>query len=326
MATANPRQALASRRIVLSPPSRGKATMKKEARAPQKPSLYSRMLGRLNRKYHQYSNSPITCPYGDFSIELPPTHQLQDYQHKHPKYDKFLPFLARYIDPPGTIVDVGANVGDTLAGMVQQNPSVSYVCIEPDDFFYPYLERNARTIAASVSGLQIQTIKALVGQNISNVSLDGKRGTRHAVMNGMGDIASAPLHELVASTKSSRIRILKSDVDGFDYDVLDSSMPVIEAHGPMLFFECHYDHEYQKDGYARTIRSLEAAGYRDWTLFDNFGELMVRTDNAGVVIQLMDYVWQQNTGQTTRTIYYYDILAVQQKDSALIGQVLAEYR
>jgi FkbM family methyltransferase len=300
--------------------------MKKETRTPQKPSLYSRMLGRLNRKYHQYSKSPMRHRFGDFSIELPATHQLQDYQQKHPKYDKFLPFLARYIDPPGTIVDVGANVGDTLAGMVQQNPSVRYVCIEPDDFFYRYLEQNARTIEASVTGLEIQTIKALVGQNISSVSLDGKRGTRHAVMNSMGDIESAPLHELVADTGSTNIRLLKSDVDGFDYDVLDSSMPVIEAHGPMLFFECHYDHEYQKDGYARTIRSLEAAGYCDWTLFDNFGESMVRTDNVDVVIQLMDYVWQQNTGQTTRTIYYYDILAVQQKDSALIGQVLAEYR
>ena len=39
----------------------------------------------------------------------------------------------------------------------------------------------------------------------------------------------------------------------------------------------------------------------------------------------MNYVWQQNIGQATRTIHYFDILTVQQNDSALIDKVLSEY-
>ena len=45
-----------------------------------------------------------------------------------------------------------------------------------------------------------------------------------------------------------------------------------------------------------------------------------------VVIQLMRYVWSQNIGHATRTIYYYDVLAVQDKDTNLIDRMIADYR
>lgn len=102
-------------------------------------------------------------------------------------------------------------------------------------------------------------------------------------------------------------------------------MAVIEAHKPIIFFECEYDFEYQKSGYSKTLKSLESAGYCDWTVFDNFGEVVIRTNDIGIITQLMNYVWQQNIGQATRTIHYFDILTVQQNDSALIDKVLSEY-
>jgi FkbM family methyltransferase len=248
---------------------------------------------------------------------------LPEYQMDHPKYDRFLPHLAKYALSSDTIVDIGANVGDTLAGMVEQNPTSNYICIEPDNSFYRHLEENIERIRSSIKDLKIQTIQALVGKNISNVSLDGKGGTKHAVINKNGGIKSLPLDQMIFN--KSNIRILKTDVDGYDYDALDSSMAVIQAHKPIIFFECEYDFEYQKSGYAKTLKSLQSAGYCDWTIFDNFGEVVVRTNDIGIINQLMEYVWHQNIGQTTRTIQYFDILTVQQNDSALISKVLSEY-
>jgi FkbM family methyltransferase len=287
------------------------------------PSLFEKITSRISRKLHPYRKSPITYQYKAFAIELPPYHQLPEHQKRHPKYDRFLPHLARCVDPAETIVDIGANVGDTLAGMVEQNARPTYVCIEPDDAFHRHLENNVERIRASVSGLRVEIIKALVGKNVSNVALVGERGTKHAVASGPGGIESSPLDELIGP--GHKVRLLKSDVDGFDYDVLDSSMAIISRDGPMIFFECQYENEHQLVAYRKTLESLESAGYRDWTLFDNFGEVLLRTDDLNAVNQLLDYVWRQNTGRATRTIYYFDILAVRKDDSTLIDRVLSGY-
>lgn len=263
--------------------------------------------------------------YNDFSIYLPANHMLPTYQKQHPKYDRFLPHLARYIRPSETIIDIGANVGDTLAGMAEQNSTASYICIEPDELFYWFLEENIQRIKLCKKDLQVQTINALVGKNISGVSLEGHGGTKHAVMNKEGGIQSKSLNELLEKTFYQNIRILKTDVDGFDYDVLQSSISVIHDHKPIIFFECQYDFCYQKEGYEKLFHSLESEGYSDWTIFDNFGEIIIRTNNLDAVNQLINYVWNQNIRRTTRTIYYYDVLAIQDQDAPLIDRVLADF-
>ena len=262
--------------------------------------------------------------YKDFSIKLPTNHLLPFYQKKYLKYDRFLPHLVKYVTPLDTIIDIGANVGDTLAGMIEKNSTSNYICIEPDDYFFSYLEENISLIKTSIKGLKIQTIKALVGKNITNVSLGGEGGTKHAVINNQGAIKSLPLDELISNQLN--IRILKSDVDGFDYDVLDSSAEVIKKHKPIIFFECQCDVEYQIKGYCETLNSLESEGYLDWIVFDNFGEIIVRTNNINTIKQLMNCIWQQNLGKVTRTIYYLDILSVRSTDSVFIDKVLVEYK
>jgi FkbM family methyltransferase len=292
----------------------------------KKPTLFSKATRQLKNKTRQISNIPIIYQYEDFSIILPAHHLLPTYQQECPKYDRFLPHLAKYMKNSETIVDVGANVGDTLAGMVEQNPTASYICIEPDTTFYTHLQKNIERIKKSIPYLKVHTVKALVGKNISSVSLEGNGGTKHAVVNSEGTIESKPLDKLISEATHPNIRLLKTDVDGFDYDVLDSSIAVIQKHKPILFFELQYDFEYQKDGYTKTLLSLKSEGYCDWTIFDNFGEVMIRTRDINVILQLMHYVWNQNTGDAKRTIYYYDVLAVQKTDSALIDQVLAAYQ
>ena len=278
------------------------------------------------RKFRVAFNIPFKYHYKDFSIQLPANHMLPTYQQHHPKYDRFLPHLAKYIQPSDTVIDVGANVGDTLAGMAEQNAISSYICIEPDDLFYEQLQKNIERIKSSKIDLKVHTIKSLVGKSVSGVFLEGKGGTKHAIISNGGSIKSKPLDELLSEIAYSNIRILKTDADGFDYDVLDSSASVIHVHKPVIFFECQYDYDYQKNGYEKTLYSLESEGYCDWTIFDNFGEIVVQTKNLDVVIQLMRYLWNQNIGRATRTIHYYDVLAVQDKDANLIDRVLADYR
>jgi FkbM family methyltransferase len=286
--------------------------------------VYDKIAKKILRKVRLYLNLPLEHRYDKFSILLPSNHLLPTYQRLYPNYDRFLPHLAKYISPSDTIVDVGANVGDTLAGMIAQNSRASYVCIEPDTSFFRFLEKNIERMKDRLDGLKIEAIQALVGKSISNVSLTGQGGTKHAVVCTEQGIKSRPLDEIILSTL--KIRLLKSDVDGFDYDVIDSSMAAIKKYSPIIFFECQLDNIDQKNRYTETLQSLEAAGYCDWTIFDNFGEVVLRTSAISVVIQLMNYIWQQNIGMATRTIFYFDILSVQKLDTTLIDNVLEAYQ
>jgi hypothetical protein len=123
----------------------------------------------------------------------------------------------------------------------------------------------------------------------------------------------------------SRIRVIKTDVDGFDYDVIDSAMPLMVKDRPLIFFEYDCSTEMQRARIERVLSTLETHGYSDWTVFDNFGQLVLRTDELGVLRQLVDYAWQQRQGASTRTIYYFDVLAGHSGDKDFVSKVLAGY-
>lgn len=269
--------------------------------------------------------SHIEYKIGAFSILLPADHMLPTYQREHPNYDRFLPHLAKYFAGNDTIIDVGANVGDTLAGMATNNVSSSYICLEADDEYFELLLENLHRIHKSKDSLVVQARKYLVGNQISGVSMEGKGGTKHAVLNG-GGLVSKPIDTIIGEFADIKnVRLLKTDVDGFDYDVIDSAHTVISTWKPIIYFECDYDTDLQLSCYGSTLRSLEKYGYCNWTIFDNFGGVMLRTGNIDIIFQLMRYIWNQNKGKSTRTVYYLDLLATHHDDIGLIDRVLTDY-
>lgn len=276
--------------------------------------IYLKKLLRIEQKNH----------YKNFFIRLPPNHRLPIYQLIHPKYDRFLPHLVKYINGNKAIVDVGANCGDSLAGLVEKNPNLHFLCIEPDNYFYDLMIKNIELIKVKYPSVKIETVKSLVGKSFSNVSLVGEGGTKHAVV-GDGQLRTKSLDDILMDVSLPPVALLKTDVDGFDFDVIDSSRKLLIEQQPIIFFECQIDFEYQKKGFETTISDLKYLGYVNWTIFDNFGEVILRTADIEQIYYLIKYAWQQRNMQTTRTIYYYDILACGQNDVAFIDNVLADY-
>ena len=79
--------------------------------------------------------------------------------------------------------------------------------------------------------------------------LSGTGGTKHAVIgnaagrsSGANDaMTSRTLDDVVTGANlQNKVRLCKSDVDGFDFDVIDSADATLERDAPILFFECHY--------------------------------------------------------------------------------------
>jgi FkbM family methyltransferase len=268
--------------------------------------------------------------YRNFSIRLPARHLLPFYQSMHGTYDKFLPHLVRYLQPCATVIDVGANCGDTLASMYDANDRLSYICVEPDDVFFEYLSENAVRMRSSNPGASIRLYKALVGKGVSQAALEGSGGTKHAVqvdgsLRSDRAMLSATLDSLVLPMQSGRVALLKSDVDGFDFDVLDSAAKLIAEHLPILFFECYFGNLNQKHGYQKTIAALQRSGYRSWTVFDNYGDVVLRTGEIEALFQLFDYVDRQNAGLTTRTIHYFDVMAGTEQHEDLLKTAVSDY-
>jgi FkbM family methyltransferase len=210
--------------------------------------------------------------------------------------------------------------------MYDANRNLDYICIEADEGFFGLLQENLLRIKAIDESASIQAIRALVGSRITDVSLDGTGGTKKAIIgDSKNPISSESLDHILSLSKATNIKLLKSDVDGFDYDVIDSADSTLNSCSPILFFECHFDHMFQKAGYQKTIANLQSRGYGRWVIFDNFGEVILRTNDIQQINQLFDYVWRQNVKRTTRTIFYYDILAATKRDHELIDRVIDDY-
>ncbi len=282
-----------------------------------------RLSDRLQRLVGR-ADADVEHPCGAGTILLPPGHKLPEYQRLHPRYDRFLPHLARFVPAGTTIVDVGANVGDTVAAMAPAAPQAHFLCVEPDPTFFRYLEVNAARVRAALPRVSITLRQSLVGRQVQRARLEGGGGTAHAQLDA-GGLEAVRLDALVAGAALPPLSLLKSDVDGFDFDVLDSAMASIAAQHPMLFFECQPLEPAQLEGFLALLPRLQAAGYRHWAAFDNFGQVLLRDDRASTMAQLVDYAWQQGRRPGTRTVYYVDLLAATDRHAAAMTAALDSY-
>jgi FkbM family methyltransferase len=244
----------------------------------------------------------IFLAIGHTTIALPPGHALPEYLKNFQNYDRFLPALVREM-PSGTwIIDVGANCGDSLAAMVDANPSLNFLCIEADANFFRYLEKNIVNIRKSYPLMgQVLPLRALVGTAQTSGMLSGEKGTKHLIPSDDGERAT-PLSGVTSDHLPPRavVSLIKVDVDGLDFDVLQSAATLLVEYKPLLFFECFFSNQLQKAGYLTLFTDLKNKGYSTFWLFDNFGAPVIATGSLDVIFSLFDYLWRSGMCTTFR--------------------------
>jgi FkbM family methyltransferase len=261
----------------------------------------------------------------NYSIQIDFTHRLPDYQNSHPFYDRFLPHLVKYLPKNSLVIDVGANVGDSLAGMIGSNDKLEYLCIEASKEFFSDLEKNVKFFKKKNNDLRISLVNEFVGKDLTDVGLYGKSGTKHAVIGG-GEIKSKTTLSILKGLgmKYSHLSLLKTDVDGFDWDVIRSSYEIL-SHNPYVYFECQYDNFEQLESYKKMFYEMSSFGYSKFAFFDNFGQYILSTKNLSEVFELLDYVKRQNFYNSTRTFFYYDILAYSNDKKEEFELLISDY-
>lgn len=222
------------------------------------------------------------------------------------------------------VVDVGSNVGDTVVGMCQKNPNLEYLCIEADKKYFNDLLKNVKKLKTFYPKVIIHTFNKFIGKNMNNVSLKkGTEGTNTSVKGG--NIKSFTLSKIMNNFEINKtISLLKTDVDGYDYDVIKSSYSRLSKE-TFLFFECYYENASQYKNFKSFFKELYQKKYDNFAIFDNFGQFICIIDNLPQIYELLSYVFNQNLGKGTRTFFYYDVLAFNNLAKKQVVKIIDDY-
>ena len=224
-----------------------------------------------------------------YKLVLPPEHLLSLYNNKkiatYRDYDNFLPNFIK--DKNGlTILDIGANVGDTLVRMLSANKDHKYYCIEADNFFFKYLKKNNDEIIKNDPKIHISIIKELVGNEISGY-FQIRRGTTGSIIDKPSQnnqkINSKKLDDIIYENKIENISLIKVDTDGFDVSVLSSGYGTIKNYKPFLFFEYMKKDTNHLNEYLNFINKLQQLDYKEFIVLDSHGKTILKTRNIDEV-------------------------------------------
>ncbi|MGH1337368.1 MAG: FkbM family methyltransferase [Aureispira sp.] len=272
---------------------------------------------RLERKFRK------THSIGDLSFAITSNHLLPEYQRDNKLYDRFLPVLAQFITAGQTIIDVGANIGDT-AIMLRSTSQAQLLCVEPSDLYFPLLEKNIAQLPVGRKE-NIRCVKALVSRNEVKGTLKHINGTATIVEGSdTPNYVVTSLDTLAQDTHN--LALIKVDTDGYDYDVLLSGKETLKTQQPILYWENQIDNEDQQKGYEQLYQLLEENNYKYLYIFDNYGNLMVEKASFQTLKSINAYIRSMELYNCTRTMYYTDILGVTEEKHALVEQVIAAYK
>ncbi len=263
---------------------------------------------------------------GRYTLRLTRDHPLPRFLAAFPGYDRFLPHLARTLPEGASAIDIGANLGDTVAALADANPGLRLLAVEPAAAFLPLLRANIAAMAAETPALSVEIVEAYVTAGPPPSGLAAARGTAHAVAGGGGAGPATLTLDALAARALSEVALVKSDTDGHDWSVLASGPRLLAEIRPDLFFECEVGTDPAAPArYGDRLRALRAAGYAAFHLFDNYGGHLCRIADPAPVEEILAYVVRQNAGRAARSLWYLDILAVRPEREAAARAALAAF-
>lgn len=278
-----------------------------------------RLLAKLRSLRLKVGDPFVEIRVGARKLVMPLSHRLPLLLSENRFYDRVLVRLVEYLKKTqGEIVaiDVGANIGDTAALLVDAGAD-EVICIEADAFFYEILVRNWRDDAT----VRCRKV-ALADTGNMKLATEHYQGTAHLRTNDGAGASTKTLDEVVLEFSPARIDVLKIDTDGFDFRVLRGAEGTLRRFKPAVFFEYSPEH-YEKIGGVNPVECfsyLAMLGYTRIAIYDSAGVLMLEaaSDDLGLLEQLSRYAEVSGL--------YYDILAFHEEHSRSFAVFMAGER
>ena len=240
---------------------------------------------------------------GSRIMVLPPEHPLSMWTSLYKDYDNFLPKLVKEMSSNESIIDIGANVGDTLFRFIDTNSKPNYFSIEADQYFFKYLKKNKGLLEKDIQD-RVTLINELVGNNLKgHLTQKSNLGSKFLVESPDG-LETKSLDKIIIDGNIQNIKLIKVDVDGYDYNVLLSAMNEIKKNKPSLFFEYM---SLNKTEYIELIKKLYEIGYSEWTIINNYGSAIFENKHYKDVL---DYIDSEKNSEIIIDIYCKTNLAI----------------
>ena len=205
-------------------------------------------------------------------------------------------------------IDVGANIGDTVAMVESFSPGkCTYLCIEPDGAFLEFCRANTKSVKA------VTILQAIVDEGDSKpFSLNHYAPGTAAPAQQASDksLLSSTLDNLAANFVSLNggVDIIKIDTDGFDAKVLRSGSGILRAYKPMLFFEFHPRWwERAQEDLIGAVAYLQGLDYHHFVFFGNRGTVYAQISDPTTLF--LETLTKVSESRLAIDDFHYDILA-----------------
>lgn len=261
-----------------------------------------------------------------YAIDLGKGHALPIYQKQFKMYDRFMPFLGKMAQSKEgeLIIDIGANVGDTLAAMLNYTND-TFLCIEPVKAFYNLLVKNIRSMGVLD---RVYTEQAFITDKIeeSYSAKVMKQGTAHKEQVKEGNIPSKTMDYVINEKRLdyTKVDLVKIDTDGFDADCIVSADELLKKGSPLIYWENYIETFEQYRKYLEAYSFLNERGYLTFYIFDNYGNYLCK-GNIDTIHSIADYMQRVNTGCIGDTFSYFDVLTCKSEDVSLCERNIANY-
>lgn len=258
---------------------------------------------------------------GNYFVDMPGNNpQISNYKYE-PDVNTQLARLSVTIAkkyPALTVLDIGANVGDTIA-VIKTAIDLPVIGVEGDDISYSFLERNTKqfqhiTLIKQFLGEKRQTLQVELEKGGWNTTLVPSETGKQLTLQTLDEV----LEERNLTTHT--LKLLKVDCEGFDTIILRGATGLIQQQKPVLYFEYNKTNmEAIKEDGLSTLLSFQQYGYNSIVFFDNKGRYFVTVPvtEKELLKQIHHYADESNS-----EIAYYDVCLFHDEDADIAAQFI----
>jgi len=271
-----------------------------------------RLLRGIRRLRLSLSDPPVNFSLGAHRLRVPLSHELPFYKRRLPDYALNLGKVslhARCKYPDLTMIDVGANVGDSVA-IVRNYSDRPIFCLEGEPRFFQLLQENTRHLPA----VEIeQTFIGAVGDHVSSVSA-GRGNARVRLGSAPSRANICTLSEALSRhPRFASAKLLKIDAEGFDCRIIAAEAEFLHRAKPVLFFE--YDPkscELVGQEAFPVFAQLSSLGYSTVVIYQNVGRYLMslNLDQLDALEDLHHFIYDLGG--------YCDVVAFHREDAELV--------
>lgn len=160
-------------------------------------------------------------------------------------------------EPPRTVLDCGANVGFASAYFAARYPEATVYAVEADPSTFVTLEQlsgqlaNVRAVHRAVTGSD-----GPVTFHSSARSMGSSMFARHNEGDTVVEVPGSSLATLLDELGIERVDLLKLDVEGAEFDLLEAARPVLDRIGTIVA-EIHFDLAGSEEGLRAALDGFE---------------------------------------------------------------------